>query len=59
MRFYVEIDAAMLSRMDRVAWETTYYNLSGDDVADLRDYVEASGYDWNEIAYVYTQKAVA
>jgi hypothetical protein len=59
MRFYVEIDDSMLNRLDRIAWETCHYNLTGDQVADLREYVEASGYDWHEIAFVYEQRKAA
>lgn len=57
MRYYVEIDSEMLSTLDSAALESCNYNLTGDQVADLRDYVEALGYDWNECAYVYTQRA--
>ena len=57
MKFYVEIMDEMLSRTDRLCMETCHYNLSGDEVADLREYVEAHGYDWHEIAFVYEQRA--
>jgi hypothetical protein len=57
MRFYVEFNDTMLTGLDRIAWETCHYNLTGDDVADLREYVEACGYDWNEVAFVYQQRA--
>jgi hypothetical protein len=57
MRFYVEINDEMLASTDALCMETCHYNLTGDDVADLREYVEACGYDWHEIAFVYTQRA--
>ena len=57
MRFYVEIDSHLLSSMDAVCVESCQYGLTGEDVADLRDYMEALGYDWNEIAFVYEQRA--
>ena len=52
MRFYVEIDTDMLASMDSLVLESCNYNLSGEQVADLRDYLEACGYDWNEVAWV-------
>ena len=57
MRFYVEIDSHLLSSMDAVSVESCQYGLTGEDVADLRDYMEGLGYDWNEIAFVYEQRA--
>jgi len=57
MKFYVEINEEMLRDADLLSLESCNYNLTGDDVADLREYVEALGYDWNEIAYVWTQVA--
>jgi hypothetical protein len=57
MRFYVEINEEMLRDADLLSLESCNYNLTSDAVADLREYVEALGYDWNEIAYVWTQRA--
>jgi len=57
VKFYVEINEEMLRDADLLSLESCNYNLTGDDVADLREYVEALGYDWNEIAYVWTQVA--
>jgi hypothetical protein len=57
MRFYVEINDEMLTSTDALCMETCHYGLTGDQVANLREYVEACGYDWHEIAYVYVQRA--
>jgi hypothetical protein len=57
MRYYVEINDEMLKGLDGESIETCQYDLSNEQVADLRDYVEALGYDWNEIAYVCIQWA--
>jgi hypothetical protein len=57
MRYYVEINDEMLSSTDALCMESCHYNLSGEQVADLREYVEAHGYDWHEIAFVYVQRA--
>jgi hypothetical protein len=57
MRFYVEINDEVLSRADALCMETCHYGLTGEQVADLREYVEACGYDWHEIAFVYEQRA--
>lgn len=54
MRYYVEINDDIVSMME---CETCHYNLTGEQVADLREMLEALGYDWNECAYVYTQRA--
>ena len=59
MRFYVEIDTDMLASMDSLVLESCNYNLSGEQVADLRDYLEACGYDWNEVVWVCEQRKVA
>lgn len=59
MRFYVEIDTDFLSAMDALVLESCNYNLSGDEVADLRDYLEALGYEWCEVAWVCEQRKVA
>jgi hypothetical protein len=53
----VEINDEVLSRADALCMETCHYGLTGDQVADLREYVEACGYDWHEIAFVYEQRA--
>lgn len=58
MRFYVEIDTDFLSDVDFQSIESCQYNLTGEQVADLRDYLEACGYDWNEIAWVCEQRKV-
>ena len=49
----------MLASMDSLVLESCNYNLSGEQVADLRDYLEACGYDWNEVAWVCEQRKVA
>lgn len=54
MRYYVEIDDTIVSSLE---CESCNYSLTAEMVADLRDMVEAMGYDWNEVAYVYTQRA--
>jgi len=58
MRYYVEINDEMLADTDALCMECCHYNLSGEQVADLRDYVEALGYDWVEVAYVWEQRGV-
>lgn len=54
MRYYVEINDEVVSSL---VCESCNYNLTADMVADLRDMLEALGYDWNEVAFVYTQRA--
>lgn len=57
MRYYVELNDDLLRDLDACALESCHYSLTGEDVADLRDYVEALGYEWVEIAFVYTMAA--
>lgn len=57
MRYYVEINDDIV---DSLVCESCNYNLTAEMVADLRDLLEAEGYDWCEVAYVWEQrKAVA
>ena len=58
MQYVIEFDDEAMKFMDysSVEYEQGYY-LSADRVADIREYVEAMGYDWNEVAYVYTVRA--
>jgi hypothetical protein len=59
MRYYVELNDELLRDLDACSLESCQYNLSAEQVADLRDYVEDLGYDWQEIAYVQRMLAVA
>ena len=58
MQYVVEFDDQAMKFMDyaSVEYYPTFY-MSGEQVADLRDYVEGMGYDWNEVAYVYMVRA--
>ena len=58
MQYVVEFDDQAMRWMDfsSVDYEQGFY-LSAERVADLRDYVEGMGYDWNEVAYVYEVRA--
>lgn len=55
MRFYVEINDDVV---DTLTCESCHYNLTGEQVADLRDYLEACGYDWCEVSFVWEQRGV-
>ena len=55
MRYKVEINDDIV---DTMTCESVHYGITGDEVADLRDYLEACGYDWNEVAYVWEMCAV-
>ena len=59
MRYYVELNDEILRSLDACTLESCQYNLSAEQVADLRDYVEHLGYDWLEIAYVQRMLATA
>lgn len=52
--FHVEFDDQAMKFMD---WSSVQddiaYLITGEAIADLRDYVEAMGYDWNEVAHVW------
>lgn len=52
--FHVEFDDMAMRWIDwmQVAVDAAYI-ITGDEVADLREYVEGMGYDWNEVAYVF------
>ena len=52
--FHVEFDDSAMKFLDFMSVDTDLaYIMTGEKVADLRDYVEGMGYDWNEVAYVY------
>ena len=52
--FHVEFDDQAMKFMDWASvQDDVEYIITGEAVADLRDYVEAMGYDWNEVAYVW------
>jgi hypothetical protein len=59
MRYYVELNNEILRDLDACTLETCNYRLTAEQVADLRDYVEALGYEWLEIAYVSRMLATA
>jgi hypothetical protein len=59
MRYYVELNNEILRDLDACTLETCNYRLTAEQVADLRDYVEALGYEWLEIAYVQRMLATA
>lgn len=50
MKYKVEINDDIV---DTLTCESVHYGITGEQVADLRDYLEACGYDWNEVAYVW------
>lgn len=50
MKFRVEINDDIV---DTLVCESVHFGITGEQVADLRDYLEACGYDWNEVAYVW------
>lgn len=54
MRFYVEINDEIVDSLDVV--DHVRYNLTGEQVAELREDLEALGYDWVEVAYVWEQR---
>ena len=54
MRYYVEINDDIVDSLDVV--DHVRYNLTGEQVAELREDLEALGYDWCEVAYVWEQK---
>ena len=51
--FHVEFDDSAMKWLDFMSVDDIGYIITGEAVADLRDYVEGMGYDWNEVAYVY------
>ena len=58
MLYRVELNDEIVDTLD--VEDTIMFNLSGEQVADLRDYLEACGYEWCAVAYVWEQrKAVA
>jgi hypothetical protein len=58
MLYRVELNDEIVDTLD--VEDTIMFNLSGEQVADLRDYLEACGYEWCEVAFVWEQrKAVA
>lgn len=54
MRYYVEINDEIVDSLDVV--DHVRYNLTGEQVAELREDLEALGYDWVEVAYVWEQR---
>lgn len=54
MRYYVEINDDIVDSLDVV--DHVRYNLTGEQVAELREDLEALGYDWVEVAYVWEQR---
>lgn len=51
--FHVEFDDSAMKWLDFMSVDTDLaYIITGEAVADLRDYVEGMGYDWNEVAWV-------
>lgn len=54
MRYYVEINDEIVDTLDVV--DHVRYNLTGEQVAELREDLEALGYDWVEVAYVWEQR---
>ena len=52
--FHVEFDDQAMKFMDWSAvQDDVEYLITAEAIADLRDYVEAMGYDWNEVAHVW------
>lgn len=52
--FHVEFDDSAMKFLDFMSVDTDLaYIITGEAVADLRDYVEGMGYDWNEVAHVW------
>jgi len=56
MLYRVELNDEIVDTLD--VEDTIMFNLSGEQVADLRDYLEACGYEWCEVAYVWNQRGV-
>jgi hypothetical protein len=50
MFYKVEINDDII---DSLVCESVHYGITGEQVADLRDYLESLGFDWNEVAYVW------
>ena len=54
MRYKVEINDDIV---DTLTCESVHYGITAEQVCDLRDYLEACGYDWVEVAYVWEMVA--
>jgi hypothetical protein len=55
MLYRVEINDEIVDTL--MVPDTIMYNLTGDQVADLCEYLTGLGYEWCEVAYVWEQRA--